>query len=186
MRFTSRLTTLTGLALVVALFAAACSSAATATPAASAATAATASTAAVASTPASPAAVDTSSAAAGLTIASTPDATVGDYLTGKNGMTLYVLTKDTADKSTCTAACATTWPALTTTSGATITGPSGASGTFATITRADGTIQVTYNHMPLYYYSGDSAAGDANGEGTNNVWFVAPVSGSVPSAAGGY
>ena len=185
MRFTSRLTTLTGLAIGVALFAAACSSAATAIPAASAA-AATTSTAAIASTPASPAAVDTSSAAAGLTIASTPDATMGDYLTGQNGMTLYVLTKDTADTSTCTGACATTWPALTTTSGATITGPSGASGTFATITRTDGTIQVTYNHMPLYYYSGDSAAGDTNGQGTNNVWFVAPVSGSVPSAAGGY
>jgi predicted lipoprotein with Yx(FWY)xxD motif len=53
-------------------------------------------------------------------------------------------------------------------------------GAFATITRADGTVQVTFNHMPLYYFSGDSVAGDTNGQGTNN-WFVAPLSGTVPA-----
>lgn len=185
MRPSSRFTTLTGLAVGVALFAAACSSAASPSPAATVA-AATATTPAVASAPASPAAVDTSSAAAGLTLSSTSDPALGEYLTGQNGMTLYVLTKDTPDTSTCSGTCATTWPALTATSGAMITGPSSATGPFATITRADGTIQVTYDHMPLYYYSGDSGAGDTNGQGTNNVWFVAPVSGSVPSAAGGY
>jgi hypothetical protein len=56
-----------------------------------------------------------------------------------------------------------------------------ATGTFATITRSDGIVQVTYNHMPLYYFSGDSKAGDTTGQGKNGVWFVAPVSGSVPS-----
>jgi predicted lipoprotein with Yx(FWY)xxD motif len=98
-------------------------------------------------------------------------------------MTLYVLTTDTADTSTCTGTCATTWPPLTAASGAIITGPVGATSTFATITRSDGTVQVTYNHMPLYYYSGDSAPGDATGQGKNNTWFVAPVSGSLSSAA---
>jgi predicted lipoprotein with Yx(FWY)xxD motif len=53
-------------------------------------------------------------------------------------------------------------------------------GAFATITRADGTVQVTFNHMPLYYFSGDSVAGDTNGQGTNTR-FVAPLSGTVPA-----
>jgi hypothetical protein len=66
---------------------------------------------------------------------------------------------------------------------ASITGPSDATGAFATITRSDGTIQVTYNHMPLYYNSGDSAAGNTTGQGLSGTWFVAPVSGSVGSAS---
>jgi predicted lipoprotein with Yx(FWY)xxD motif len=98
-------------------------------------------------------------------------------------MTLYVLTTDTADTSSCSGTCATTWPPLAAATGATITGPSSATGAFATITRSDGIVQVTYNHMPLYYFSGDSAAGDTKGQGKNGVWFVAPASGSVPSGA---
>jgi hypothetical protein len=97
-------------------------------------------------------------------------------------MTLYVLTTDSADTSSCSGTCATNWPPLAAAIGATITGPSGATGAFATITRSDGIVQVTYNHMPLYYYAGDSAAGDTKGQGKNGVWFVAPLSGSVPSA----
>lgn len=98
-------------------------------------------------------------------------------------MTLYVLTTDTPDTSTCTGSCATTWPPLSVAAGAPISGPTGATLAFGTMTRADGTVQVTYNHMPLYYYSGDSVAGDTTGEGRNNTWFVAPLSGSVGSPA---
>jgi hypothetical protein len=64
----------------------------------------------------------------------------------------------------------------------TVSGPAAATDTFGTITRSDGTTQVTYNRMPLYYYSGDSAAGDTNGQGKLGVWFVAPVSGTVMSS----
>jgi predicted lipoprotein with Yx(FWY)xxD motif len=135
--------------------------------------------------PATPAAVATSAAPAApasLTIASTPDSTLGEYLTGLNGMTLYVLTLDKADSSSCSGSCATNWPPLTVAGGTTIAGPSSATGAFATITRADGTMQVTYNHMPLYYFAGDSAAGDTKGQGKNGTWYVAPVSGSVANA----
>jgi predicted lipoprotein with Yx(FWY)xxD motif len=117
--------------------------------------------------------------ATSLTIGSANDPTLGTYLTGQNGMTLYILTTDTSDTSTCSGTCATNWPPLSIAAGATITGPTGATLTFATITRADGTVQVTYSHMPLYYYAGDSVAGDTKGEGKNNTWFVAPLSGSV-------
>jgi predicted lipoprotein with Yx(FWY)xxD motif len=113
----------------------------------------------------------------------TNDPTLGAYLTGSSGMTLYVLTNDTPDTATCTGTCATNWPPLTAASGAQITGPAGATGSFATIDRYDGMTQVTYNHMPLYYYSGDSAAGDTNGQGKNGTWFVAPLSGSVSSGS---
>ena len=161
MRPSSRSLSFAGLALGAVLVAAACSSAA--------------------STPVSNAQGETA-APASVAVGSTNDATMGAYLTGPTGMTLYILTKDTADTSTCSGSCATNWPPLTATSGATITGPTGATGTFATITRSDGTLQVTYNHMPLYYFAGDSAAGDTKGQGKNGVWFVAPESGTVPNA----
>ena len=166
MRPSSRLTLLAGLAVAAALIAGACTSAA-ATPAG----------------PASPAGPAGPAAATSITIGTTNSPTLGAYLTGQNGMTLYVLTKDTPDTSTCSGACASNWPPLVVASGATITGPTGAMGTFATITRSDGTVQVTYNHMPLYYYAGDSTAGDTTGQGTNGVWFVAPLSGSLATAA---
>lgn len=158
----SRWISVIGSTVGVALVAAACSSAA-ATP-----------------TPATPATSPTP--ATSLALAETNNPTLGTYLTGPNGMTLYVTTSDTPDTSACTDTCATTWPPLTVATGATITGPSDATGAFATITRSDGTIQVTYNHMPLYYFSGDSAAGGTTGQGKNGTWFVAPVSGSVGSA----
>jgi predicted lipoprotein with Yx(FWY)xxD motif len=84
---------------------------------------------------------------------------------GASGMTLYIFASDVANngKSACTAGCATTWPPLTVASGTTPSAGSGASGTLATITRDDGTIQVTYNGLPLHRYSGDKAPGDTNG-----------------------
>ena len=84
---------------------------------------------------------------------------------GPSGMTLYVFASDTANngKSACSGSCATTWPPVTIASGTTPTAGGGLTGTLGTITRDDGTIQVTYNGMPLYHYSGDSAPGDANG-----------------------
>ena len=118
-----------------------------------------------------------------LTVGVTNDPTLGAYLTGPNGMTLYVSTSDTPDTSTCTDTCVTTWPPLTVAAGTTITGPSDATGAFATITRSDGTIQVTYNHMPLYYYSAETGPGYTAGQGQSGTWFVAPLSGVVESAS---
>jgi predicted lipoprotein with Yx(FWY)xxD motif len=89
---------------------------------------------------------------------------------GSNGMTVYTFAKDAKDSgaSNCTAACLTRWPALTVAAGVTPSGGSAVTGTLGTITRADdGTIQVTYNGLPLYFFSGDTAAGDSNGVYTN-------------------
>jgi predicted lipoprotein with Yx(FWY)xxD motif len=170
MRPSSRWTSFAGIAVGAALIVAACSSAA-ATP-----------TSAVLGATALPTTAGPA-AASGVTIGSANSTTLGAYLTGKDGMTLYVFMADTADTSSCTGACSTNWPPLTVAPASTVTGPSGAMSTFGLISRADGTTQVTFNHMPLYYFAGDSAAGDTNGQGKLGKWFVAPLSGALPSSA---
>jgi predicted lipoprotein with Yx(FWY)xxD motif len=89
---------------------------------------------------------------------------------GSNGMTVYTYTKDTAGsgQSTCSGACLTKWPALTVPAGSSPTAGNGVAGQLGTITRADnGTMQVTYNGLPLYFYAGDNAPGDTNGSYPN-------------------
>lgn len=99
----------------------------------------------------------------------------GDALAGAGGKTLYMLTNDHDGVSTCTSgACATTWPAFKG-EGSAVAAGSGVSGTWGTATWADGTKQITHNGQPLYYFSGDTAAGDSNGQGSGGVWFIAPV-----------
>jgi len=88
------------------------------------------------------------------------NATIGSsILVNSSGMTLYKFSADTAGMSACSGTCATAWPPLTVASGTTPKGGSGASGTFGTITRSDGTLQVTHNGDPLYTFSGDTSAG---------------------------
>jgi predicted lipoprotein with Yx(FWY)xxD motif len=98
----------------------------------------------------------------------------GDALAGAGGMTLYVFANDSDGTSTCTGSCADTWPPLLG-DGSDVVAASGVSGTFGTTTRDDGSKQVTHDGSPLYYYSGDQAAGDAKGEGIGGVWSIAPV-----------
>ena len=137
---------------------AACSSAATPAPP----------TAAPATQP--PAASSAPPAAGGAVVKT---ATVGDkgtlLVASSNGMTVYTFTKDMKDsgKSACNGDCAGTWPPLTVPAGTTPTGDTGVTGKFATITRDDGSVQVTYNGLPLYFFSGDKKVGDANGIYTN-------------------
>jgi predicted lipoprotein with Yx(FWY)xxD motif len=174
MRSYSRLITLAGLAVTAMMVAAACSTAA----------ATTAPTDTVAGATATPAAAG-SAAAGTLTLAETTSSTIGVYLTGQGGMTLYAFNQDTPNTSTCTGSCATNWPPLVVAAGTTVTGPSDATMAFGTTTRSDGTIQVTYNQHPLYYFGGDSKAGDTGGQGKFGLWFVASptgVLGSAPSA----
>jgi predicted lipoprotein with Yx(FWY)xxD motif len=112
--------------------------------------------------------------------------TLGAYLVGEDGKTLYILTKDSAGTSTCSGGCATAWPPFTLDEGETVSAGTGVTATIATIKRPDGSDQVAINGQPLYYYAGDSAAGDTNGQGSNGVWFVAaPGGGGVGAPASG-
>jgi predicted lipoprotein with Yx(FWY)xxD motif len=176
MRPSNRLISLAGVATAALLIAAACTSAAAtpaaATPAASALGA-----------KATPTAPSASQAPASFTIGATNDPTLGAYFTGQNGMTLYIFKNDTPDTSSCTGTCATNWPALTVAGGTTIAGPTGAAGIFSLISRPDGTMQVAYDHQPLYYYAGDSAAGDTAGQGFSGKWYVAPLTAGAAANA---
>ncbi len=102
---------------------------------------------------------------------------LGNVLVGPTGRTLYMFTPDTATSSACTGSCAAAWPPLTGTL------PSLAAGLdashFASITRADGTKQVTFNGHPLYYYGGDKAAGETNGQGLNGKWYALGADGNA-------
>lgn len=118
-------------------------------------------------------------AGAKLTLAVKQDAKLGAFVTGKDGMTLYVFTNDTAGKSTCSGNCAGTWPPLTVASASDVTAGTGVTGALATITRDDGTLQVTLGGTPLYYYAGDSAAGQTSGQGLNGKWYVSSPAGTA-------
>jgi predicted lipoprotein with Yx(FWY)xxD motif len=122
---------------------------------------------------------------------------VGTVLVNSSGLTLYRYTPDGTGKSVCTGACASVWPPLTVAAGTTpVAGTGVATGRLGTITRDDGTIQVTYRGMPLYTFTGDKSAGQANGQHVGNTWFVVSASSgstgsgtSAPTttkASGGY
>jgi len=106
----------------------------------------------------------------------TPSAgTDQDYLVDCKGMALYVTTDDTPNSgaSTCADDCATEWPPLTVTDGTTpMAGEGVDESLLSTITRDDGTLQVTYNGWPLYLFTGDTAPGDTTGVGDEDKWFL--------------
>ncbi len=130
-----------------------------------------------------PAASGTSSASVPVTGETTVKATLSDeygpILANGDGVALYIYTKDTqnGDKSACTdTECTSEWSPLTT-QGAPVVGAGAIQSLLGTITREDGTMQVTYNGWPLYLFSGDSAAGDTNGQGQDNEWHLVSPSG---------
>ena len=104
---------------------------------------------------------------------------------GPNGLTLYHFDKDAADKSNCTSSqCVANWPALTVASASAITLGAGLdASSFATITGPTGGLQVTFNHVPLYNFAGDSKPGDKNGDGVGGIWHIANVSTTPPAAS---
>jgi predicted lipoprotein with Yx(FWY)xxD motif len=112
----------------------------------------------------------------GLTLNNSGGGQFGEFLAAPNGMTLYQSTKDTTNVSNCTGACATTWPPYTVSAAAaaTLTADPGITGKISTITRADGSLQVTYRGLPLYFYAGDTKPGDTNGEAVGGFTEVAP------------
>jgi predicted lipoprotein with Yx(FWY)xxD motif len=103
----------------------------------------------------------------------TADTSLGKILVDSDGMTLYTFNNDRPGVSNCAGSCATLWPPLTT-SGLP-TGSSDVTGTLSTITRPDGSMQVTYNDMPVYTFTLDKNPGDTTGEGYNNLWYVVKV-----------
>jgi len=93
--------------------------------------------------------------------------TMGTILVAaSNNHTVYTFDSDTPGVSKCSGGCATTWPPLTVPAGTTPTAGPGVTGQLGTITRSDGSLQVTYKGMPLYFFHSDAKAGDTMGNYT--------------------
>jgi predicted lipoprotein with Yx(FWY)xxD motif len=98
--------------------------------------------------------------------------TLGRFLVDADGMTLYMFTVDEPDKSNCAGECLQAWPPLIAESSAVRAGDGVDEDMLGTAEMEDGSLIVTYNRMPLYYWVGDTQPGQTNGQDVNNVWFV--------------
>lgn len=103
---------------------------------------------------------------------------LGTVLVDGNGFALYAFMQDGAGTSNCSGDCAAFWPPLATT-GPAEAGEGVDAGLLGTLTRDDGSQQVTYNGMPLYRYSEDNAAGDTTGQGFSNAWYLVTPAGEM-------
>jgi predicted lipoprotein with Yx(FWY)xxD motif len=116
-----------------------------------------------------------------VTIKSTLSDTHGQILTDANGVAVYALTKDTQNgtASACVdQACTSQWKPVTT-QAAPVAGQGVVQNLLGTITRQDGTMQVTYNGWPLYYLISETTSGTTNGQGMENEWFLLSPSGNM-------
>jgi predicted lipoprotein with Yx(FWY)xxD motif len=109
-------------------------------------------------------------------VKSAPSVVIGTYktpedgtlITGANNRTLYVFKPDEKSTSaheklsTCNGACAAVWPPVLASAVPTVAGKANPS-LIGLTKRNDGTEQVTYNGLPLYYYAADAKAGQATG-----------------------
>ena len=113
------------------------------------------------------------SAAAGEATIDLATNALGEILVDGKGLTLYAFTPDEAGTPTCYDDCAASWPPLLAEGGAAPTAGTGLDASkLTTVDRTDGTKQVKYGDWPLYYFAGDSAAGDTNGQGLATKWYV--------------
>ncbi len=103
---------------------------------------------------------------------------LGKFLADDAGRTVYAFTKDSKDTTVCYDKCEQAWPPLLTLGQPTLAGSVTAS-LVGSIQRKDGTMQVTYNGDPLYYYAKDQKPGDTIGEGVGTVWFVLGADGTL-------
>jgi predicted lipoprotein with Yx(FWY)xxD motif len=119
-----------------------------------------------------PSASASASAAAGVSLA-LADSDLGQIIVDGEGKTLYMFDPDTAGTPTCYDECAAAWPALLADDAASVTAGTGLDASKITVVaRTDGGSQVKYGNWPLYYFANDAAAGDTNGQGLNDVWWV--------------
>ena len=120
----------------------------------------------------------------GTTLKTTSRSPLGTFLIDSNGNTLYLLTNDEREKSTCGGDCAEVWISLLT-----LYDPVAGKGVNPELLDAIGAErsakQVTYNGWPLYLFTGDDRPGDVNGQGRASVWFVVSPIGSPIKAASG-
>ena len=128
------------------------------------------------------AAPGSSSSAAGTAaedaLLATADTDLGSIVVDGEGMTVYVFDEDTpgSGASSCSGQCLVAWPPVVAESETPAV--DGVTGEIGTITRDDGTLQVTLEGWPLYYWQDDTAPGDTTGQGVQGVWWVVTADGT--------
>jgi predicted lipoprotein with Yx(FWY)xxD motif len=124
-----------------------------------------------------------SSAASPMTLSAT-QTSLGSVLSGPTGNTLYTLVSAQGTPLPCTGQCLSAWPPVAATAGSSAQAGSGVSATLA----VDASVmQVTADGAPLYYFSGDSAAGQVNGQGIKSfggVWYAVQATGQPLKSTG--
>jgi len=126
-------------------------------------------------------ATPTSPTRSGVTVTVKHASKLGTILAvGSKKITVYMFEGDKGAASSCSGACASVWPPVTTSAAPVATGKA-SSADVGTITRSDGTTQVTYKGHPLYFFAKDKDAGDSYGQGVKGFgadWYVLAPSGS--------
>lgn len=173
--------------LASAVFLVAACGASAATPAPTSAPAAEPTAASTTAPTSAPEATTTAATTAGTTVETakvmTADSSLGKILVDETGFTLYMYTKDSDGTTVCYDKCAVAWPPLLTKEKP-VAGDGADASLLGTITRKDGTLQVTYKGMPLYYYEKDKAVGDVKGQDVGSVWYVLAPNGDVIDTKG--
>jgi predicted lipoprotein with Yx(FWY)xxD motif len=116
---------------------------------------------------------------------------LGSVLANASGHVLYLFARDPKSRSACSGTCAKTWKPMIASGNLSAAAGSGVKlALLGSIRRTDGTVQIVYDHHPLYTNVADKKAGDMHGEGANEFgarWYVVNTSGSSvkPKQAGG-
>ncbi|MFG1655925.1 hypothetical protein ACGFIY_05280 [Micromonospora chersina] len=102
---------------------------------------------------------------------------MGKVVTDQDGWVLYRFDKDSADppQSNCVDKCAQVWPPALTDGNPQLQGVS--DDKVGTVTRQDGTRQITIGGWPVYRYIGDKKPGQWKGQGVGGTWFVVDPNG---------
>jgi predicted lipoprotein with Yx(FWY)xxD motif len=109
---------------------------------------------------------------------------LGTVVADGNGMTLYRFDKDTAQPSVsnCDGPCLNLWPPVrANASDVHVSGIDKA--LVGTVTRKDGSSQLTLRGWPLYRYAKDTAAGDVRGQGVGQYWYAITPKGAKATSA---
>jgi predicted lipoprotein with Yx(FWY)xxD motif len=131
-----------------------------------------------------------SAAAPGAVTIETHKGAIGSYLTDGAGRALYMWTADADNKSACNGGCTAEWPPLVVpASGSAKASGSAQQSDISTISRSDGSKQVSYKGHPLYYYADDVKAGTTKGQGSDDFgakwWVLTPAGAAITKAVAG-
>ncbi|MGX7678890.1 COG4315 family predicted lipoprotein [Jatrophihabitans sp. DSM 45814] len=115
------------------------------------------------------------------TVVATRGTGLGPILVDSQGRTMYLFQKDTGSSSTCGGSCAAVWPPVPVSAVPHAAGGASAAA-IGVIAAPGGTRQLSYAGHPLYYFAGDSKAGQTRGQAIDEFgarWYVLSSDGTA-------